>query len=77
MISLNSKNHRVYNTFFNNIEEERVIDVTNIGVQPIYNLTAKENNTYLANNIITHNTGGSFGNDFCRFWKVILLSKSL
>lgn len=55
--------HRVNNTF-KNIVEERIIKIEYIGKQPIYNLTADENNTYLANNIITHNTGGSEGSDF-------------
>jgi len=48
---------RIYNTF-ENIIEEKIRSVKKIGKQKIYNLTAEENNTYLANNIITHNTSG-------------------
>lgn len=39
----------------------RVISVTPIGEQDIYNLNAGNTHTYLANNIITHNTGGEEG----------------
>ena len=60
---LNRNKVRVYNTF-NNIREEKVFEIASIGMQPIYNLTAKENNTYIANGIITHNTGGTVGADF-------------
>lgn len=38
--------------------------VEHIGIQRVYNLTANNTHTYLANNIITHNTGGEEGNDF-------------
>lgn len=37
---------------------EKVIKVEKIGNKPIYNLTAGHTHTYLANNFITHNTGG-------------------
>jgi hypothetical protein len=40
-----------------NIRFERVIEIKNIGLQKVYNLTAGKINTYLANGIITHNTG--------------------
>ena len=43
---------------------EKVVSVKRIGVQRIYNLTADKTHTYVANGIITHNTGGSKGNDF-------------
>ncbi len=36
----------------------RVTNVKNIGQQQVYNLNAGTTHTYLANNIITHNTGG-------------------
>lgn len=39
----------------------QVVDVKPIGEQYIYNLTAGTTHTYLANNIITHNTGGEEG----------------
>lgn len=34
------------------------------GIQQIYNLTANDSHTYIANGIITHNTGGTEGSDF-------------
>lgn len=43
---------------------ERVISIENIGVQPVYNLTAGNTNTYIGNGIITHNTGGVEGKSF-------------
>ena len=50
---------------------ERVVSAEYIGIREIYNLTASSDNTYLANGIITHNTGssnntgqGAFENDF-------------
>ena len=43
---------------------EKVLSVSNIGVNQVYNLTAGDSNTYIANGIITHNTGGSEGADF-------------
>ena len=44
--------------------KERVIKIESIGLCNIYNLNAGNTHTYLANNIITHNTGGSEGADF-------------
>lgn len=38
---------------------ERVVDVQPIGMKPVYNLTAGKSHTYVANGIITHNTGAS------------------
>ena len=38
--------------------------IENIGVKRVYNLTANDSNTYIANGFITHNTGGAEGNDF-------------
>lgn len=43
---------------------DRIISITNIGEQYIYNLTANTTHTYLVNGIVTHNTGGSEGSDF-------------
>ena len=43
---------------YKGIREAHVIDVERIGTQTVYNLTAGGVNTYLANNFITHNTGG-------------------
>lgn len=41
-----------------NIRFETVKKIEKIGEQPIYNLTANSTHTYIANNIVTHNTGG-------------------
>ncbi len=43
---------------------ERVVNIKDIGEQKIYNLTANNTNTYLANGIVTHNTGGTKGADY-------------
>ena len=41
------------------IRFERVVSVQYIGLQTVYNLTATTTNTYVANGIVTHNTGGN------------------
>ena len=46
-----------YKYQYDNIRLERVKSIESIGIQRIYNLTANDSHTYLANNIITHNTG--------------------
>ena len=46
------------------IRFERVVKIENIGIQPVYNLTAGTTNTYIGNGIITHNTGGTEGASF-------------
>ena len=38
-----------------------------IGIRTIYNLSAEQSHTYLANNIITHNTAGDDQSDFTAF----------
>lgn len=38
---------------------ETIVKIEEIGVREIYNLTAGNTNTYIANGIITHNTGGN------------------
>ena len=53
-----------YNIQYDNIRLSRVKEVKNIGNKRIYNLTADDSNTYIANGIITHNTGGSKGSNF-------------
>lgn len=53
-----------YKYQYDNIRLERVKSIESIGIQRIYNLTANDSHTYLANNIITHNTGGSEGSNF-------------
>jgi len=46
------------------INFERVTNIEYIGIKPVYNLTANNTNTYIANGIVTHNTGGTQGADF-------------
>ena len=41
---------------------EKIISIVPTGLKPVYNLTTSTTHTYLANGIITHNTGGSFEN---------------
>lgn len=41
--------------------------IEDIGNQVIYNLSAEQSHTYLANNIITHNTAGDDESDFTAF----------
>lgn len=41
------------------LSHDRIVSVTPIGEQYVYNLTANNTHTYLANGVITHNTGGS------------------
>jgi len=43
------------------LQFERVVNVEYIGLRPIYNLTAGTTNTYVANGIVTHNTGNAKG----------------
>ena len=38
---------------------EHVVSIEPIGRKPVYNLTADNTHTYVANGIVTHNTGGS------------------
>ena len=38
---------------------EKIINIEDIGVRKVYNLTANNTNTYVANGFITHNTGGN------------------
>ena len=41
-----------------------------IGEQVIYNLSAEQSHTYLANNIVTHNTAGNDESDFTSFYEM-------
>jgi intein/homing endonuclease len=41
------------------ISFEQVVEIINIGIQDVYNLTANNTHTYIANGIITHNTEAS------------------
>lgn len=38
---------------------EKIDKIEYIGIKPVYNLTASDTHTYIANGIITHNTGGN------------------
>lgn len=49
---------------FPNVRFERIVSIEDIGVQEVFNLTAGTSHTYIANGIITHNTGGAEGADF-------------
>lgn len=42
-----------------NMVFETIKSIDYIGLKPVYNLTAGTTNTYIANGIITHNTGGN------------------
>ena len=44
--------------YMHNLRKRKVTKVEHIGEQDVYNLTADTTHTYLANNFITHNTGG-------------------
>lgn len=60
-----SKNHiNKHNKYLVGVHAERIVSIEYIGLKPIYNLTASGNNNYIANGIVTHNTGGSEGEDF-------------
>lgn len=56
-----NKNSRTDN-HYKGLRFETIKSITYVGKKPVYNLTTSETHTYLANNIITHNTGGSFDN---------------
>jgi len=59
-----------------NVYFERITNIEDIGIQTVYNLTANDTHTYLANGIITHNTNatavwiGVAGYKKCRFWEL-------
>lgn len=44
---------------YENLRFERVVSVENVGMKPVYNLTTSDTHTYVANGIVTHNTGGN------------------
>lgn len=39
---------------------EKIKSIEFIGIKPVYNLTANTTNTYIANNIVTHNTRSAY-----------------
>ena len=55
-----SRHHK----YVSGIHAERITKIEDIGMQPIYNLTADCNHNYIANGIVTHNTGGTEGGSF-------------
>jgi len=46
------------------VHAEKIVSIEDIGEREIYNLTADGNNNYIANGIVTHNTGGTEGGSF-------------
>ena len=55
----------------NNILVYKIISIENIGIQTIYNMSAVSSHTYLANNIITHNTAGDDMSDFTSLQEIM------
>jgi len=55
---IKDKRERISKTI-HGIRFERVVNVEYIGKQTVYNLTATTTHTYVANGIVTHNTGGN------------------
>ena len=65
MILIFAQNHiNKYNKYLCGVHAEKIVKIEDIGIQPIYNLTAKEQNNYIANGIVTHNTGGDEDSHF-------------
>ena len=54
----------------------RIINIENIGVKEVYNLTAGLSHTYLANNIITHNTANNKESSFLSAKKLLYAPES-
>ena len=53
-----------YHKYVSGIHAEKIVKIEDIGIRPIYNLTASLNHNYIANGIVTHNTGGTQGGQF-------------
>jgi len=53
------------------LKSYKIVNIVDIGVQTIYNLSAICSRTYLANNIITHNTAGDKESDFSAAQKIM------
>lgn len=53
-----------YHKYVLGVHAEKIIKIEDIGMQDIYNLTAKEQHNYICNGIVTHNTGGTEGASF-------------
>lgn len=50
-----------HNQYLVGVRADKIVAIEDIGLQDIYNLTAKEYSNYIANGIVTHNTGGDDG----------------
>nr|DAO36296.1 MAG TPA: Hint (Hedgehog/Intein) domain C-terminal region [Bacteriophage sp.] len=53
-----------YNKYLCGIVADKITNITDIGIQDIYNITAKEQHNYIVNGIVTHNTGGDEESNF-------------
>lgn len=53
-----------YNKYLCGIVADKITNITDIGIQDIYNITAKEQHNYIVNGIVTHNTGGDQDSNF-------------
>lgn len=58
------------------LKSYKIISIKDIGTQTIYNLSAICSRTYLANNIITHNTAGDKESDFSAAQKIMYAPKA-
>lgn len=50
--------------YIHGLRFERIVSIEDIGQQKVYNITADDTHTYIANGIVTHNTGGDEGSRF-------------
>jgi len=50
--------------YISGIRFERIVKIEDLGEQPVYNLQTSNTHTYIANGIVTKNTGGEEGEDF-------------
>lgn len=55
---LRNRRERI-STEYSNVRFEKIVSIEPIGMKPVYNLTAGVTHTYVANGIVTHNTGGN------------------
>lgn len=53
----------------------KIKSITDIGIQKIYNLEVENTHTYLANDIITHNTAGDSDSDFASLQELMYNAK--
>lgn len=58
IIELNKDKKEQIPSELNNCRLDTISNIEYIGIKPIYNLTAGNTNTYIANGIVTHNTAG-------------------